>query len=322
MPAEQALDEISPHESTGGIDAEAFGASIFEPSGPSDSNNGDVSSPELAATPEGSSPAPAALAEWDSLPKSWKQDMGETWKTATPEFRKYVYERENQMRDGISSYKSNATSWENATAPFKELMERYPEADSAKIMATLANNHVRIAQGSPEEKRSHLMALARGYGVDFEQARAAVDAQGVPAPVEGFTDAQLRILNDRFGPALRTIEDNSRFVDSQRTEAASKEVDKFFSDPKNEFVNEVADDILGLMKKGQVKDLSEAYEFAVMRNPAVKARYFASLAAAANPPASNASKLPNVKSAATPRNGSAKPQTIDETIAAVMSKYS
>lgn len=311
------------HESTDGIDPDVFGASIFEPSGPGVSDNEAVSSSAPAATPEGSSPSTVTTQnEWDNLPKSWKAEMGDGWKTASPEFRKYVYERETQMRDGISSYKSNADNWNKVTEPFKMIREQYPDADPAQILQTIAQNHVNLTQSTPEQKRAHFRALAAGYGVTLQEARQAVEnGELPPAQAEGFSPAQIRLLNERFGPVMQDAQTAASFVREQKMTAASTEVDKFFSDPKNEFVNEVADDILSLMKNGRTDTLAEAYEIAVLRNPEVKARYIAGLSVKAAPPVSNASKLPNVKSAATPRNATAKPQTIDETIAAVMEKY-
>ena len=318
---------------TGGIDPEAFGASLFESSETTEGGASALSS-EIASAPseDSSSPtsngltpveAPAGVTqqEWDSLPKAWKKEMEGTWRTASPEFRRYVHEREKQATEGISRYSKHAAQWEQVTSPLKHLIENNPDADPAGIIAKLAESHVRIAQSTPAERRTYLRQLAKGYGVDFADVAAASDAQQAAGTSDGFTPKQLEILQQTLHPLVQTAQQNSEYVNRQVAATATAEVDKFFSDPKNVFVNEVADDILGIMKKGQAESLSEAYELAVMKNPAVRARYIASLAAASSAPTSQASKLPNVKSSATPRSPGRFSGSIDDTIAGVIAKH-
>ncbi len=312
------------HESTGGIDPAEFASSIFEPSGPSEGSAKAVSSDAHTPPPEGSpsSETPATPPpEWENMPKSWKKEMESVWKASTPEVRRYVHEREKQVAEGIGAYKGSADKWSKVTEPFKDILKEYPDADPAEILSALASNHLRMVKSTPEERRQHLNALAKGYGVEFEAAKAAEAAGTAPGQsLDGFTPKQLELLEQRFSPILQAARQSSEFVNRQMMEASTKEVDRFFSDPKNEFVNEVANDILDLIKKGQTQSLDEAYELAVLRNPEVKARYLASLASKVAPAPSTASKLPNVKSSATPKNP-AKKATMDDTFAEVLAKH-
>lgn len=319
MPGENDL-----FESTAGIDPVEFGSSLFEPSGHSEGGDAGVSPAERTSPPEGSpvpaeAPAGVTQAEWDVLPKAWKKEMEAQWKTATPEFRQYVHEREKQVTDGISRYSASAQNWAKVTQPFEAIMQEYPDADPATILATLAQNHIRMVKSTPDERRQHAAALARGYGVEFENA-VAKEENGQAPQIDGFTQQQIDTLNRTFGPMIHSAKQSSDYMQNQVRTAANAEVDKFFSDPKNTYVNEVADDILSLMKKGQAESLTEAYEIAILRNPAVKARYIASLAAQNAGTASTASKLPNVKSSATPRSPG-KSASIDDTIDAVIAKH-
>jgi hypothetical protein len=315
-------------ESTAGIDPTAFGASLFEPSEVGKEVGADVSSTPASPSSEGSPLSPISTdttnlsqAEWDALPKAWKKEMEVTWKTASPELRRYVHDREKQVTEGISGYSRKASHWDQVTTPFKHLIENNPDADPAGIIAKLAENHIRIAQATPAERRTYLRQLAQGYGVDFADVAAAADAQQTSGGTDGFTPRQMELLQQTLHPLVETARQNADYVNRQLSATATAEVDKFFSDPKNTFVNEVADDILSLMQKGRAESLPEAYEIAIMRNPSVKARYIASLAAASAQPASQASKLPNVKSSATPRSPGKTSGSIDDTIAGVIAKH-
>ena len=328
-------------ESTGGIDPSSFASDLFphspiEPSAPSSGSSSAVSSEEHTLPSEGS-PTPAVVIPvaaaaagvtqeaWDALPKAWKKDMEAEYKTASPAVRKYIHERELQVTQGISGYRQNADKWTSVTSPFESILAEYPDANLPEILSTLANNHIQMIRATPAERRTHAMALARGYGVDLtpQQAQAVVEGAGVAVPPpsqDGFSPAQIELLNRTFGPVIQNARQSADYVNKQLTDAANAEVDKFFSDKQNEFVNEVGEDILDLMKRGQATSLSEAYEIAVLRNPGVKARYIAGLAAKSAPPLSNASKLPNVKSTATPISR-AKPATMDDTLAEVLAKH-
>jgi uncharacterized protein YeaO (DUF488 family) len=329
-------------ESTGGIDPEAFGKDMFpssekttETSGPSGGSEAAVSSAEHTTPSEVSTPPAvvSAAAEaagmtqeaWDALPKSWKKEMEAEYKTVSPSVRKYIHEREQQVTSGISQYRQNAEAWNRVVSPFESVLAEYPDANLPEILSTLANNHIQMLRATPSERREHAMALARGYGVDLtpQQAQAVVEGASTQAALprdEGFTPAQIAELNRTLGPVIENARQSAAYVNKQLADAATAEVDRFFSDKQNEFVNEVGEDILQLMKKGQAQSLAEAYEIAVLRNPGVKARYIASLAAKAAPPPSSALKLPNVKSTATPISR-AKPATMDDTIAEVLAKH-
>jgi hypothetical protein len=180
-------------------------------------------------------------------------------------------------------------------------------------------------RASPTERAQHAMALARGYGVELTPREAAQVAEagqaaGQAAP-EGFSPAQIEQLNRMLSPVLAPIAQTTKYVNKQLSDAATREVDTFFSDAKNEFVNEVADDILQLMQTGKAETLAEAYELAVMRNPEVKAKYLTKLATLAAPAPSTAVKLPNVKSSATPARNGAKAPSMDDTFKAVLAKH-
>lgn len=335
--------------STGGIDPAAFAADLFPSSSSSESAgaaaNSDAGNPAVssvtpepsAAAPAPSTPAPAAAAAadaagmsqaaYDAMPKAWRKEMEAEWKTMTPGVRKYVHEREQQVTEGITRYRSGSDNWAKVMTPFQSILSEYPDVNPAEILSTLASNHLAMVRATPEQRAQHAMALARGYGVELtpRQAAAAVAAgegvaQAAAAP-DSLTPGQLAQIEAILKPVLAPVQRTTEFVNKQLADASTREVDAFFSDPKNEFVNEVANDILQLMQTGRTDSLPEAYELAVMRNPEIKAKYLAKLASATTPAPSSAPNLPNVKSSSAVPSPKGKPKTIDDTISQIVAKH-
>lgn len=322
--------------STGGINPVSFAADIFPPSSSEGAANSDEGTAAVSSEPPSPSAAPsppsthaaegaAAAAgmtqdQYAALPKSWRKEMEVDWKTASPGVRKYVYEREQQVTEGISRYRAGSESWNKVMAPFQSILAEYPDVNPSEVLATLAANHLAMVRATPAERIQHAQALARGYGVELTAREAAQAAQAGAAASDDFTPGQLARLNQILSPVLAPVAKTTEFMNRQLAQSAETQVDAFFSDTKNEFVNEVADDILQLMQTGKVESLAEAYEIAVMRNPVVKAKYIAKLAAATTPQPSQAVTLPNVKSSATPPRGG-KPKTMDDTMSAVLAKH-
>jgi len=315
-------------ESTGGIDPTEFAADLFpadksndtgELSAPSGGSSEAVSSPEHAP-PADSSPVPTAAGltqnEWDALPKSWKKEMEQDYKGAPESVRKYVHEREKQVLNGISQYRRGHDSWNQVLTPFAEVLKEFPDANPMEILQTLAQNHIQMIQATPEERVQHAQALARGYGVSLTAAQA--NAVQAAQSGEDLTPRQISQIQRLLDPVLDPVRQTSAYVQKQLQDSATSEVDKFFSDPNNEFANELENDILQVMKSGQARSLPEAYELAILRNPGVKAKYFTSLASrhVSKP---TLPSLPNLKGAALPPK--VKAGTIDQTFETILDKH-
>jgi hypothetical protein len=242
------------------------------------------------------------------MPKSWRKEMEGHWTGLTPDVRKYVHEREQQAFRGIQQYSRGHENWNRVLQPYEKLLAENPDVNPVELMSGLARNHFVLTQGTPEQKRQLLSAMQQHYGLTEA-------SPGAPAQTP-FTPEQLQYLQRTLGPVIQQTQLTVRETQARRMAEAQTSVDKFFSDPQNEFAEDVGQDMLEILKKGQTTDLSEAYELAVMRNPEVKARYLAALAAKAAPTGSRAAPL-NVQSSTTP----SKPGTMDETMKAIVKKH-
>lgn len=290
-----------------------------------------ASPPEQSVSlPQGGEPSgaptqqPPALPQglaWDKLPKAWKKDMESHWSTLPEPVRQYVHSREQQILDGIRGYARGHDNWNRLVEPYQQILAQNPNIDPVELMSGLARNHLILVQGTAEQKRALYKHMAQHYGITQEEAKELAQSQtgqtpAAPAPApagdQGFSPKQLQALQSMLGPILQPIQ-------QQRLQEVQTKVDAFFSDPKNKYSEEVAEDMLGLFRQGRATDLPEAYEMAVMRNPAIKAKYLADLAESAQPSGPGPSTT-NIKSSTTPATPAA-PGSIDDTFKAVLKKH-
>jgi hypothetical protein len=246
------------------------------------------------------------------MPKSWRKEMEAHWTSTTPEVRKYVHEREQQAFRGIQQYARGNENWTKLVKPYEQVLQENPDIDPVEMMSGLARNHLILTRGTPEQKRQLFQAMQKHYGLD-----GAAPASGQPQTP--FTPEQLAFLNRTLGPVMQHTQASISEARQRQLAEATSSVDRFFSDPQNEFAEDVGQDMLEILKKGQTTDLTEAYELAIMRNPEVKAKFLAKLASKAAPAAANPPAL-NVKSSTTPATPS-KPGSIDDTMAAITKKH-
>lgn len=243
------------------------------------------------ATPE---PA-AAPPEWESFPKQWKKDYEADWPKFDPRIKQYVHQREKESYDAFNRFKTEADQWAAAVKPFEAPFKQLG-IDPRQMFGTVAQNHMLLKYGTPEQRRAVWDKLVNDYQLqEFFQG-----AQG-----------QAPSLPPQYVARLDQLENTLR---SRELAAAQTEVEKFFSNPENEFAKDVAGDMNRVLEAGLASDLGKAYEMAIRLNPAVHAKI---VEREAEKIAGNRTpRLREVKSSATPPAPTTGTSgTIDETLA-------
>lgn len=273
----------------------------------------EVADPNPAASPENAADGPApGTAAFEAMPKAWKKEMEAHWAKLDPEVRKYVNSREADVSRGIQMYQQGHSSWQRLLTPYQKIFESYPNLDPVQLLQGVMNQHLQLAQGTPEQKRAIAAQMLKSYGLEFPS-----EAQ---TPSEGSIDSHpaFQALQNRLAQveALWTAAQNA--AQQQSYTKNLSEVEAFSSDPKNSHWPDVVEDVLLLIKKGAASTLPEAYELACLRNPAVKAKMLAE--SAPQPPApAKAASLPNINgSTVAPR---ARKMSMEDTIGAVVAKH-
>lgn len=259
---------------------------------------------------------PLSIDEYEALPKSWQREQEANWKPLPKNVREYIYKRESDVERGIRSYADGHGRWSKATEPFQQIFAQHPDLDQVALFQGLAQNHIALQQAEPAERRALFQRMAQHYGIDF--AEAAAGAAGAQV-AEGLTPAMQAELQRMLEPVMRKVDQNSTFVEGERQKEIKSKVDTFWSDPQNTYINEVADDVVQILKTGVTRDLKEAYDLAVMRNPAVKAKYLQDLATKAGSASRSAPNL-NLRSSTAPASPG-KVGTMEQTIDGIIHKH-
>lgn len=251
---------------------------------------------------------------WDSVPKSWAQEHHAHWERVTPEVRQILHKREADVEKGIRSYAGSHQNWSRLSKHFEGMD---PNLDSVGVYENLAQNHLALLKASPEDRREMLGQLAKYYGVDFAQQMAQASQPGQGPDLEKQLAPIMQKYLQPFAQRFQAMDQQSQASKQAETKKA---VDAFFSDSKNEFITEVAPDVVELLKSGQVSDLNTAYEMACLRSPTVRAKYLAKLAQPAEQDGGKSSASRNVKSTGDGAP-SGKGASMDDTMKSIVQKH-
>jgi hypothetical protein len=259
--------------------------------------------PSSEPSPSGeAAPAPTAP-EWKSLPKSWKKDYEPVWSKFDEQAQQYIHQREKEAFEGISRYKGVADKWQQTVSPYEQVFKHY-EIDPHDAFRRLADAHLTLKFGSPEQKAEVGRQIIEDYGLTQFMQQAAQQPGGMPP--------ELQAALDPLQQELRSVKQ----MFNQRIEKETRsEVDKFMADTQNEFAGEVMTDMIDLIKTGSASDLKSAYEKAIWLNPSVRSKLLEREAEKISKP--RLPDPPNVRSSSTPPapTGSSD-DSIDDTLLA------
>jgi hypothetical protein len=219
--------------------------------------------PPVAESPTPAAPTPLGLRP---APKSWAAEQHPTWNALPPSAQDYIEKREKDFLNGLEQYKSAATfgkSLHEVVAPFQAILDQQG-IDAPRAVATLLTAHQRLTQGDQTSRQAAYDELGRSLGL----AQNHVTAASAPT-----VDPTVKALQDR----LNTIESSWSAREQAALQEAkartAKDVEVFASDPAHAYFDEVAPDIVTLIKTGL--PLQEAYEKAIWANPVTRAKEIA-----------------------------------------------
>jgi len=190
-------------------------------------------------------------------PSSWSKEQHETWAKMPKEAQDYVELREKQMLDGIEQYKQGhqyAESVSQAFEPFREIVESLGLPDE-QIVYNLLSHHAALTQGTLEQRQQALLQVGMATGI---------------IPPDGKQPPPVNPIEQDLKNRLDRIEQMER---QREIDKITQTVEQFASDPKNEYFDELSDDIAKFLKMGD--DLQTAYDKAVWANPITRAKEMA-----------------------------------------------
>jgi hypothetical protein len=201
---------------------------------------------------------PAVIDEWMDAPKSYTKEYQDTFKTLSPDWRKYLIEREKQVERGFSEKNNRIESYKWADNAFNSRQERMAKLGFNKAQDYI--EHMTAIDDALELNPAEtIKALANAYGVNFGET------------TNSDTEVQRQIAN--IQQEMRSYKD---FVKAQQQQQANSEFNAFINakdeagNPKHPYFEEVRADMQEILRQEKAANFEDAYEQAIYANKVVR----------------------------------------------------
>lgn len=196
--------------------------------------------------------------EWMDAPKSYTKEYQENFKTLSPDWRKYLIEREKQVERGFSDLgnKANAYNWVNDA--FSSRQERLAKNGINQVQDYF-NILMQIDDALTTDPQKTIQALADSYGVNFSDNNSSLDS-----------------LRGELRDVQQALALQQAYLKEQQTKQANLAFNEFVNakdeqgNLKHPYLNEVRQDMINLIKGGVSQTLDDAYNKAIYLNEAVR----------------------------------------------------
>lgn len=239
------------------------------------------------------------LGQVRAAPKSWAKEQHERWGKIDKDTQDYIELREKQFLDGLEQYKGDAgyaKQFREVITPYSNFLQSQG-VNETQAVQYLLNAHYQLTTGSPEQRAKIYQQLGKDLGLG-ESTNGSPD-QNNP----------LVYLQKKVESLESTEQARQRASQQERRQKADLETSTFASDPANAHFNDVANDMVPLVKAGY--SLKDAYETAVYRNPVTRQKELSRLQTEADAKKAEQAKADaeNAKRAASTNIRSARTQT-------------
>jgi hypothetical protein len=201
---------------------------------------------------------PAVIDEWMDAPKSYTKEYQDTFKTLSPDWRKYLIEREKQVERGFSEKNNRIESYKWADNAFNSRQERMAKLGFNKAQDYI--EHMTAIDDALELNPAEtIKALANAYGVNFGET------------TNSNTEVQRQIAT--MQQEMQSYRD---FIKNQQQQQANNEFNAFINakdeagNPKHPYFEDVKADMSNLLAQGRARNFEEAYNAAIWANEAVR----------------------------------------------------
>ena len=201
---------------------------------------------------------PAVIDEWMDAPKSYTKEYQDTFKTLSPEWRKYLIEREKQVERGFSEKNNRIDAYKWADNAFNSRQDRMAKLGFQKAQDYI--EHMTAIDDALELNPAEtIKALANAYGVNFGET------------TNSDTEVQRQIANMQ-----QEMLSYKTFIQNQQQMQANNEFNAFINakddagNPKHPYFEDVRTDMQNILRQGGAKNFEEAYSKAIWANEAVR----------------------------------------------------
>jgi hypothetical protein len=270
-----------------------------EPDGDEDesSEGEEPEEPEASEEPEeADEPEPVVAKKGlEKAPNSWTPKAREHWNKIPDEVKSEIQKRELEIQQGLTrsaDARKLANEFQQTVQPFEGLI-RSQNSTPIQAVQNLMTTAAGLTLGTAQQKAQIISEIIQNYGVDINILDKVLVGQDVSSP----NDEIAKLIDQRLAPVnqlMQQVNTARQETQAQAQQRVQQEIQDFANDPKNEFFNDVREDMADLMdlaaQRGQQMSLADAYERAVYANPKTR-----ELAASRMNPTARSSGRPNVR---------------------------
>ncbi len=244
---------------------------------PEDQEQGTEAAKELTAEKPviPAAPAPGAI----RAPASWSPEEREEWGTMPLKSQQAVIRREREIGEALrttAGARQFTQSVEQVLAPYMPMIQA-EQSDPVRAIGALFQTAAVLRTAPPLQKASMLADLILQHNIDIGMLDNVLNSkvQGRPAPNDPMNhvlqalDQRLRPMQDFMSNFERQQQGVLQNIETQATQTLTE----FMSDPKNEFAEDVREDMADLLdlaaRRGQNLSLSDAYRRATLAHPTI-----------------------------------------------------
>lgn len=223
-------------------------------------------------------------------PQSWRPTTRVHWDKLPKEVQEEVTKREREVSTALvqsAAARKFNEEFGNVVRPFEGLMRASGMDNPLKVVNNLMTTAATLQTGTPQQKAGTVANIIRAYGVDLATLDQLLAAQmkggGGARPANGGngggadpSEAIMRAIDARLAPVTKFISQHEATTsqNAQRMQQeATQTLEEFKNDPKNEFYNDLAEDMADLLdlnaQRGREMTLRQAYDLAAANHPEV-----------------------------------------------------
>jgi len=238
-------DQVEPTEDT--VDRKELLMQQFEEAeAPQEAQPVEVEEPEEAAEEP----------VWAKPPSSWKREYHEPWQTVDPKLREYIWQRDEETRNGVEPLRVKAQfaeQMQQAIQPYENTIRGLGIQPAQAVQALMQADHV-LRTSAPEQKRAYLAQLAQQYGI-------TLDGSEYYPPAGGPVDPMIYNLQNELNSVRGEIVGYKQQQEEAQNQTLLSEINSFAD--KAEYFEDARPTMIQLLQSGVATTLEDAYEKAI-----------------------------------------------------------
>lgn len=230
-----------------------------------------------AKSPEVTADSTAQQAEVVRPPQSWTPAEREVWGKVPAEAQRAIQRREQEIQRGLSQaagFRKFTSDFQKVVQPFESII-RAQNSNPLQAIHNLMSTAAGLYTGNQQQKAAIVRDIINNYAVDIKTLDEVL-TNSPAQPTNPLIPEIQRMLDSRLAPVNQLLEgvNRRRAEGTQQVEAqVSEEIVSFGQDPKNEFFEDLREDMADLMDLAAARNrkmtMQEAYERAAAAHPQI-----------------------------------------------------